>query len=1080
MLPRCNAFGAILPIGTSPIGIGESPHVLAKLTPPRLYQPVPRERLFRLLDRREHQPLVWISGPPGAGKSTLVASYLERRELESAWIQLDSGDRDPATLFFYLRELVSRSNPEQANGLPHLTAEYAADVPGFARRCFRKLFDALGETAALVFDNCQDAVGADFDAILRAAVEETPPGKCIMILSRSEIPAALARLRVMNLVATINWQDLRFTAEESAQLASLRGIDEVNTVAAIADRADGWVAGLAAMLASVSAGQQPPAKMLARDSKEMLFDFFAGEVFERLAPPDREFLLRTALLPQMTVTIAEQVCGRDDARQILERLYRNQYFTTRHSENEATYQYHSLFREFLLARLEESATPDALAEFRRRAASVLAAHEQSEPAIDLLLDAADFSATAPLIRDAAEGLIAHGRAAMVLTWLARFPAEWLAGDPWLSYWHGMALLNVDPKAAEKCLERAHAGFVTVGDARGRFLTAQAAIWAIGFQLGSYQPIDRWLAELQHLLEERVVTANEQETTTAWYVFLPLATIRDPRNASIPTAVARLRPKLADSTLSKELRLQIGTALLAYAWSSGDAQLCQQSMSVAGALAESEDVSPATRCDYLCNGEGWYWFSVGNYLESMKRFERAAVIARDYKLLPFELAARAFGAVLAVVARQYEIADQELDALSAITGFEQFLATRMLSKGRALSHWQQGRLDDAYRLVAPTIEGIDACGLIDGCASIRFDMAAICVDVKDFATARRLIDEAKQMLAGSVIHFADAHAEGVEAYLALREGRRDDMIKALQVALPLLKNPSMRGQFLVLAQCVPILFNEALEVGIETDLVKQLIREFKVSAPENASDDWPWPVAIRALGGFEVRIDGEPLSFAGRVHYRVLQLLKAIVAFGGRNVSVERLADALWPDADGDAAANSLRTTLHRLRRLLGYDEAVLLCDGKLSLNPAACSLDWWALHSLGEQLERQHGQALDEAICARALKLYRGPLLDNENEDWMVGPRQQARTEYLSLLRELGQRLEVDAKAELAVRIYEKSIAVDPAAELPRVRLMLCLRALQRTDEAIQVYEHYERVYNAARRSPSAEMRRIYDSLRLS
>jgi LuxR family transcriptional regulator, maltose regulon positive regulatory protein len=166
--------------------------------------------------------------------------------------------------------------------------------------------------------------------------------------------------------------------------------------------------------------------------------------------------------------------------------------------------------------------------------------------------------------------------------------------------------------------------------------------------------------------------------------------------------------------------------------------------------------------------------------------------------------------------------------------------------------------------------------------------------------------------------------------------------------------------------------------------------------------------------------------------------------------------------------------------LLGYDEAVLLRDGKLSLNPAVCALDLWALHALGEQLEKRKGHPLDEAICARALRLYRGPLLDNESEDWMVGPRQQAQTEYLSLLRELGNRLEAEPRTDLAVSVYEKAIAVDPTAELPRMRLMLCLKDLRRTSEAIQIYEHYERAHNATRRTPSAEMRRIYDSMRLS
>ena len=53
----------------------------AKTGRPPLQRVYPRERLLARLDLCMERPLVWVAGPGGAGKSTLIAHYLELRNL---------------------------------------------------------------------------------------------------------------------------------------------------------------------------------------------------------------------------------------------------------------------------------------------------------------------------------------------------------------------------------------------------------------------------------------------------------------------------------------------------------------------------------------------------------------------------------------------------------------------------------------------------------------------------------------------------------------------------------------------------------------------------------------------------------------------------------------------------------------------------------------------------------------------------------------------------------------------------------------------------------------------------------------
>src|SRR5215203_2822287 len=133
---------------------------LAKITPPKLPGVYRRERLFRLLDDSRNRPGAWICGLPGAGKTTLAASYLNARQLHTLWYRLDEGDAAPATLFYYLGLAAKQAAPHKKQPLPLFTPEYLKGLPAFARRYFRDLYERLLQPFVVVFDNYQD-VGAN-------------------------------------------------------------------------------------------------------------------------------------------------------------------------------------------------------------------------------------------------------------------------------------------------------------------------------------------------------------------------------------------------------------------------------------------------------------------------------------------------------------------------------------------------------------------------------------------------------------------------------------------------------------------------------------------------------------------------------------------------------------------------------------------------------------------------------------------------------------------------------------------------------------------------------------------------------
>ena len=107
------------------------------------------------MDDCRDTPLVWVSGPGGSGKTTLVASWLASRKLPYLWYQIDEGDADLATFFYYLGLAGKQAAPRVKRPLPLLTPEYRAGVTTFSRRYFENLCSLVRPPFALIFDNYQ-------------------------------------------------------------------------------------------------------------------------------------------------------------------------------------------------------------------------------------------------------------------------------------------------------------------------------------------------------------------------------------------------------------------------------------------------------------------------------------------------------------------------------------------------------------------------------------------------------------------------------------------------------------------------------------------------------------------------------------------------------------------------------------------------------------------------------------------------------------------------------------------------------------------------------------------------------------
>ncbi len=1053
---------------------------LAKLSRPRLHAPVLRERLFRILDQRDTRPVIWVSGPPGSGKTTLVASYVESQRLRTFWYQVDEADKDPATLFYYLGELARQAEGEDRPSLPYLTPEYLADLAGFTRRFFRELFTRFGTGAVLVLDNCHDALGEGFHAVLREALAELPPSIAVIAVSRSGVPAALSRFQLAGSLQQVGWEELRLTADEGQAIAVAREVQALDQVAALNRQVDGWAAGLVLLLAHLKRGGSADV-LKSAGSKEAVFEYFAGEIFERATPEHQEVLTRTALLPQFTAQMAAKISGDSKAVKLLDNLYRRQYFIDRRVDGEPTYQYHDLFREFLLTRLEDRLGPTELVELRRSAAEILERQGRIEEAIDLALEAGDYASAGRMIGIAAPGYVDRGRWQQLQRWLQQLPADLLTADPWLNYWLGVVQLPSDPAAAMRTLENAHAIFTAQHDRRGELLSASSIIDSIQYQALEFHHHEPWIRALEALIPDMEAFADRDLQLTAWSKFVLAVLMREPRHRLIEPGVKWVMEELRHGRLPASRRLDAASTLMWYAFMAANTEMIRELVGQVDPLSHRDDMPPAARVWWLWT-YGVSLLLANQWEDAIAALTAAKETGRQFMLPPLEWYATVFRAYCYVAIDETQKAKADFDSLRSVADAKLFQATFWYDKGHALLAGHLGQYAVGLEIATRAVAEVDRLGHVPLATTIRCDVVPIAIAAGALELAEDWLTESVEITRGTYIHTNDAALAGGRAYLALAQGDPGGAREHMQQALTLARNPGMRGQLRWAGPGLVPLLSLALEHGIEVELVNRLIRDWRLTAPSTDVEHWPWPIKIRALGTLEIQLDGEPIPTDGKAQHRVLELLKAIVALGEKGISTEAMAECLWPDAEGDAAQASLKTALHRLRKLLRNDDAVRVHDGKITLDQRVCWVDAWAFESLSSRALPGNGAATrDEQLHLneRATELYRGHLLAQESHRWLLTARERLRARYFRLVAALGSARESLGDWQCAARLYGMALEIDPAAEPVHRQLMLCLKHAGQFAEAADAYQRCERTLKAVSGiPPSAETKRVFESLR--
>jgi LuxR family transcriptional regulator, maltose regulon positive regulatory protein len=410
---------------------GAGPSARLRPPPPPAYA-IERTALLRRLEAAS-APVSVVCGPAGSGKTTLAAGFAARLAGDGhvvAWVGVDARDDDPGALWSRIVSALRATGRFPAASRLHDLVPPPSGVPTSFLDTVLVEVEALGEDVWLVLDDLHELRTPAALRSIELLLHRAPASLHLVLCSRADPEVGLPRLRLDGHLLELRAADLAFTADEVADCLAARGLQVPSaTVRTLHERTEGWVGGVRiGVLALASPGATPDLIDRFDGDDHAVADYLVTEVLARMPDDMRRFLLHTSVCATLDVGLARHLTGRADAASVLERLARENAFTTRLGRGRDVYRYHELLHTFLRAELRRTA-PEAERALHAAAGSWLASHGDALHALEHLVAAGDVGPLVDLAIGPGVTAVLDGRAKEVSAILDRLGPRERASRP---------------------------------------------------------------------------------------------------------------------------------------------------------------------------------------------------------------------------------------------------------------------------------------------------------------------------------------------------------------------------------------------------------------------------------------------------------------------------------------------------------------------------------------------------------------------------------------------------------------------------------------------------------------------------
>ncbi len=1064
------------------------PSIPIKLTRPKLQNVYPRKRLFDILAEYTKTSAIWVCGPAGSGKTTLVNSFLHGTGIPCIWYDVDETDTDIASFFYYMGRASEQISPEKTSSLPLLTQEFFPGISIFTKRYFEIFFGMYSLPFAVVLDNYQ-AAGQEtlLHEVVCTAIEDLQQNICFFICSREEPPPALARPRANCRIQLIGWNHLKLEKNEiEGVVKSIAGTSYPEKIISdLHQKIDGWIAALILLIKRGEFENMEP-HMIAEQTPEEIFDYLGTSIFEKLEPEIKTILLKLCHISKISLNAAE-ILGGTRTPAILKALNKQNAFTYRTIDDPPEYHFHPLFREFLQKKAKNYFSSFEFQIIQSKSAYIVEQEEKFEEAVHLYIQSNHPMEAVELILTQAQMLSAQGRIFTLEKWINALPPEIVSEMPWLIFWKGACKIPVSPLEGRGLFEKALKMFEAQQDSAGCYIALSGIMDSITYQFNDFSELDIYI-EKYSLFEKKFGEIESPEIQLKLTAsMLNALVMRYPDSEKMYKWIER-GWAILHMVKDVNMTLQIFMPLIILRIMQGNLPGADHLLKMFHEVSH-EKASPLSYL-VLQDLKSFHAWMSGRFEEGLTAARRGMAVEKETGINLIFLGLRTHGAASAIGLGKLELARELLEEITPFLDREGIWMQGLYHYIFFWLHLLLGNMAECRFHALASFEKETKAGNDMVLTGAHLMMAKMCY-------AQRKIEDAEKHIRES-LRLCDLYGTIQDKFMALLtrgifllDNHQDDEAgMTLKEAFAIGREWDYMYGFLWHPREMARLCAEALKRNIEVAYVQSLVIKHNLITEKPPWNiwNWPWPVRIYSLGRFKIEIRGEELTFSRKAQQRPISMVKYLMAVGGTDIPEYRVQDALWPDSDGDAARNAYSTTLHRLRKLLDNKEALVHRGARISFNEHIVWTDTWAFESCCKKIgflikndfsikSTKGTQKSLSDISEELFKLYGGSFLPGEESLWAIPERERIKAGFLNTIQKTAQALENKGQLDEALNYCQKALSIEPLLESLYHKIMEIYGIMKNKNKVLEIYRQYEAVFRAEGLAPSQHMKSLKNSL---